>query len=140
MRSLTAPRIRCLQPRYRSGSLHRNVSEQELNLFQFTSCRVAKLGARAPQVVGGKTGKACSCGIQFHHVPDDAFRDAIAPPFTSSADATEHPSGVKVSCVDPFVHRRFDPVGNGNRSNVAALANEIDYGPVLFPLLQMCEL
>jgi hypothetical protein len=30
------------------SSLHRNMSEQELNLLQLTSCRVAELRARAP--------------------------------------------------------------------------------------------
>jgi len=40
------------------GSLHRHMSEQELNLLQLTSCSVAELCARSPQVVRGKTGKA----------------------------------------------------------------------------------
>jgi hypothetical protein len=30
------------------GSLHRSISEQELDLLQLTSCRVAELCARAP--------------------------------------------------------------------------------------------
>ena len=40
------------------GSLHRNVSEQELNLLQLAARRVAELRARAPQVVRRKTGNA----------------------------------------------------------------------------------
>src|SRR5690348_13280065 len=114
--------------------------EQELNLLQLTSCRVAKLCARAPQVVRGKTGKARSCGIQFHHVPDDAFRDTISPPFAGSADASKYLAGVEISCLDPLIQGRLHPFGYGNRSDVPALANKIDYGPVLFSLLQMREL
>ena len=75
------------------GSLHRNMSEQELNLLQLTSCRVAELCARAPQVVRRKTGKAGFSGIQLDHVPDDALRHAIAPPFAGSADAPKYISG-----------------------------------------------
>ena len=85
------------------GSLHRNMSEQELNLLQLTSCRVAELCARSPQVVRGETGKAGFRGIQLDHVPDDALCDPIAPPFAGSADAPKYLSGVEVSCLDPLI-------------------------------------
>jgi hypothetical protein len=47
---------------------------------------------------------------------------------------------MEVSCLDPLIQGRLDPFGHRNRSNVPALANEIDDGPMLFPLLKMREL
>jgi hypothetical protein len=40
------------------GGLHRNMSEQKLNLLQLSACRVAELCARAPQIVWSETRKA----------------------------------------------------------------------------------
>jgi hypothetical protein len=80
------------------GSLHRNVSEQELDLLQLSSRRVAELCARAPQVMRGETSKGGFRGIQLDHMPDHAFRDAITPAFGSSADATEYFPRMEVSC------------------------------------------
>ncbi len=42
--------------------------------------------------------------------------------------------------MDPFIQGRLDPFRYRNRSNVPALTNEIDYGPMLFPLLHIREL
>ena len=98
------------------------MSEQELDLLQLASCRVAELCARPPQIVRGKTGEATLGGIQLDHVPNDAFRDTIAPPFTSSADTTEYLARMQVSGSDPRIQGRLNPLGDGNRSNVPALA------------------
>jgi hypothetical protein len=116
------------------------MSEQELNLLQLTSCRMAELRARSPQVVRSKTSKAGFRGIQPNHMPDDAFRDAITPAFTRPADATEYFPGMEVGCMNPLVQCRLNPFRDRNRSNVPALANKIHYGPMLFSLLQMREL
>lgn len=110
-----------------------------MNLLQLTSCRVAQLGARTPQVVRGKTGKADLCGIHLDHVPDDTLRHAIAPPCAGSANASKYFSGMDVSGLDPLIQDRLDPSGYGNRPNVPALANEIDDRPMLLSLLQMRE-
>jgi hypothetical protein len=101
-------------------------------LLQLASCRVAELCARPPQIVRGKIGEATFGGIQLDHVPNDAFRDTIAPPFTSSADTTEYLARMQVSGSDPRIQGCLNPFGDGNRSNVPALANEIEDGPVLF--------
>src|SRR5436305_8506475 len=69
------------------GSLHRNMSEQELNLFQLTSGRMAQFRARTPQIVRRNSGKARFCGIQLDDVPNHALRDPITPPFARPADA-----------------------------------------------------
>ena len=47
---------------------------------------------------------------------------------------------MKFSRMDPLIQDRLDPVRNGNRSDVPAFADEIDYGPMFFPLLKMFEI
>jgi hypothetical protein len=86
-----------------------------------------------------ETGQAGFGGIQLDHVPDDALGDAIAPPCAGSADASKYLSGMELSGLDPLIQGRLDPFGYGNRSNMPALAHEIDDGPMLFSLLQVRE-
>jgi hypothetical protein len=87
-----------------------------------------------------ETSKAGFGGIQLDHMPSDALRDPMTPAFTRSADTTEYLSRMQLSCMDPRIQGRLDPFGHGNRSNVPAFANKIDYGPMLLPLLQVREL
>src|SRR5689334_17416932 len=100
------------------------MAEQELNLLQLTSCRVAELRARSPQIVRSETSTAGFRGIQLEYVLDDAFRDAITPAFARPAHATEYFPRMKASCIDPLVQYRLDPFRYRNRSNMPALANE----------------
>jgi len=111
-----------------------------LNLLQLASCGVTELRARAPQIVRSETSEARLCGIQLDYVPDDALRYTITPAFARSADATEYPSRMKFSRMDPLIQDRLDPFRHGDRSNVPAFADEIDYGPMFFPLLKMFEI
>ncbi len=116
------------------------MSEQELNLLQLASRRMAEFRARAPQVVRRKAGKARFCRIQLDDVPNDTLRDAIAPRFTRSSHATEYLARMQVSLLDPLIQDRLDPLGHGSRSNVPTLTNEIDDGSVLFSPLQVRKL
>jgi hypothetical protein len=48
---------------------------------------------------------------------------------------------MEVGCMDPLISSKVAFTHSvGNRPNVPALANEIDYGPMLFSPLQMREL
>ena len=78
--------------------------------------------------------------VFFYNVPDHAFRHAVAPMFACSTDASKQPSGRKGCGGDPGVNGRFDPVGHRYGSNVSALTDEVDNGPMFLALLQMGEL
>src|SRR5215472_2720755 len=77
--------------------------------------------------------------VLFHNMPDDSFRYAVTPAFACPTDASEQSSGRNCGCCHPQVDGRFDPVGHRHGSNVAALAHQINYGPVFCALRQMHE-
>jgi hypothetical protein len=86
------------------------MSEQELDLLQLSSRKVAELCARAPQIVWSETSEAGFCGVQLDDVPDDTFRHAVTQAFTRSADATKYLARIQVSCMDPLIHGRYSPI------------------------------
>ena len=74
--------------------------------------------------------------VLFHDMPDYSFGYAVTPVFAPT-DTSEQSSGRNSGCSYPKIDGPFDPFGNRHGSNVAAFADQIDYGPVFFALLQM---
>jgi hypothetical protein len=110
--------------------LNRCVTQQELNLLQFTAAIVAQLRASPPQVVRCNVLQACSLAAGSDHVPDNVLRNAAAPHFSPSGDrskdfALRNPSGL---C--PLIESGFYPVRNGHGADVTALADQIHHSPV----------
>src|SRR2546425_5782497 len=101
---------------------------------------MAQLRARAPQIVRSESGEAEFGSVLLHHVPDYPLRYAVTPALPGSADTPEHFSGREFGRTNPRIHDRFDPVRHRYGSNMAAFANQIDYGPMFLSLLQMREL
>src|SRR6266851_1999556 len=87
-----------------------------------------------------ESGEAEFLPVLFYNVSDDPFRHAVAPMFACSTEASKQPSGRNVGRGDPLVDGRFDPAGHRYGSNVSAFADEIHYGPMFLPLLQLREL
>src|SRR5258708_25927199 len=50
--------------------LHRSVTEEKLNLFQFASTTMAQARASAAKIVGGQIAYAGLPGASLHRVPD----------------------------------------------------------------------
>jgi hypothetical protein len=61
------------------GCLNRDMSQQELDLFQFASCSVAKTSARPPQVMRGQFRHTDPIRAILHNVPNRLFRHAVSP-------------------------------------------------------------
>jgi len=108
-------------------------------MVQFSTRCMAQLRARTPQIMGRYLGKPEFPSVLFHHMPDDPFRYAISPVFACPTDASEQSSGRNPGCSHPQIGGRFDPLGHRHGSNVAAFADQIDYGPMFLALLQMRE-
>jgi hypothetical protein len=120
--------------------LNRCVAQQELNLLQFTAAIVAEFRAGPPQVVRCNVLQACSRAAGSDHVPDNVLRDAVAPHLSPSGDrskdfALKNPSGS-----GPLIESGFHPAWNGNRADVATLADQIHHGPVPLTHLDVIQL
>src|SRR5580704_11966864 len=114
--------------------------EQELNLLLLTAAIVAQLRAGPPQVVRCNVLQACSLAAGSNHVPHDILREAAAshlsPPGDRSKDfALTNPSGS-----GPLIESGFHPAWNGNRADVATLADQIHGCPVTLTHLDLIQL
>jgi len=108
-----------------------------LDLIQFSTRCMAELRARTPQIMGRYPRKPEFPRVLFHHMPDHSFRYTVSPVFACPTETSEQSSGRNPGCSHPQIDRGFDPLGHWHGSNMAAFAEQIDYGPVFFALLQM---
>ena len=114
--------------------LHGNVAEKELDLIQFSARCMAQLRTRTPQIMRRHLGKPELPRVLFHDMPDYSFGYAVTPVFAPT-DTSEQSSGRNSGCSRPSIDRPFDPFGNRYGSNVAAFADQIDYGSMFLALL-----
>src|SRR5207247_9099498 len=64
---------------------------------------------------------------------------AVAPGCSGSANAPKQFSTRNSSCIHPFINSLLDPVWNRNSPDVACLACQIDYRPMIFTALKVVE-
>lgn len=64
----------------------------------------------------------------------------LAPTFASSTDTSKQPTAGQTSCRSPNIEHSLHPLWYRHGSNMPALADKVDDGPVLFPLLEMSEI
>ena len=72
------------------GGLHGDVSEEELDLFEFAARNVTKSGACAPHVVRRNLLNADRLREVLNHVPNNLFRQPISPDDSALIDGPEH--------------------------------------------------
>ena len=122
------------------GRLHRCVSQQELNLLQLPATAVTQLSTGSPQVVGSNVLQPCAHAAGPDHIPHHILRDTLPPYLVRSGHGPEDSSLSYPGGRRPFIERGFDPLGNGNGTDVASLANQIHYGPVPLTHLDLMHL
>ena len=113
--------------------LHGNVAKKKLDLIQFSTRCMAQLRAPTPQIMRRYLRKPEYPRVLFHDMPDYSFRHAVTPVFVCLTDTSD--SGRDSGCSHPEIDRPFDPFGNRYGSNVAAFADQINYGPMFLALL-----
>ena len=77
--------------------------------------------------------------ILLHDMPDDLFCYPITPDSSGSANTPKQLSVRNCSCIHPLINSVFDPVRDRNSSEMASLANQIDYYPMVFPTLKLID-
>jgi hypothetical protein len=79
-------------------------------------------------------------GVLFHYVPDYSFGHTVAPVLARAADTSEYPAGGQIGRGTPDIHGGLHPLWHRHGPDMPTLADEVDYGPVLFALLEMPEI
>jgi hypothetical protein len=75
----------------------------------------------------------------LHNVPNGLYRHPISPGSSHFVDTAKQLASINCGCGELILQFGSHPIGNGNRPNVASLANQINNGPVLFALLEMIQ-
>ena len=114
--------------------------QQELNLLQLATARVAQLRAGSPQVMRCNMLQARSLAASLDYVPHDILRDAFPPHLSRSGDGSKDPSLRDPGCYYPLIECRFDPFWNGHGADVAALADQVHHCPVPLAHLDFIQL
>jgi hypothetical protein len=120
--------------------LHRCVTQQKLDLLQFTTAVVTQFRAGPPQIMRGNVLQSGFLAAGSDHVPDNVLRDATAPYLSQPGDGSKDFPFAQASGSCPLVQSGLDPCRNGNRANVAAFADQINHCPVPLAHLNVVEL
>ena len=111
------------------------MSEQELNLLQLATARVAQFRAGSPQIVRCNMFQSCSLATTLDYVPYDILRDTFPLHLSRSGNPPKDPSLCDPSCHYPLIECRLDPLWNRHGAYVAAFADQVYYRPVPLPHL-----
>jgi len=103
------------------GRLHRCMPQQELNLLQLATARVAELRTGSPQVMRRNMLQARSLAATLDYVPHHILRDAFSPHLSRSRNSSKDSSLRDLGCHYPLIECRFDPLRNGHRADVPPL-------------------
>jgi hypothetical protein len=121
------------------GRLHRSVTKEELNLFEFASGLMAEAGASATKIVGRQMVKADTFSVSLHGIPDYVGCHSIILPSPILRNSSE-PLAFSHSCLaDPHIYETFTPRRHRDRSQPSALPDHIDDHPVAFSQLQLIQ-
>jgi hypothetical protein len=87
--------------------LHGCMPQQELNLLEFSTARVAQLRAGSAQVMRRNMLQARSLAATLDHVPHYILRDAFPPHLSRPGDGPKDPSLRDPGCSCPLIEGYF---------------------------------
>src|SRR6266542_4205412 len=93
-----------------------------------------------PQVMRRDVFQTHLLATGLNHVPDHILRDALPPYLPRPGNCAKYSPLRNSRCPGPLVERRFDPLWNGDRADVPALADQIHYRPVPLADLDLTQL
>ena len=119
--------------------LHRDVSQQELNLLQFTTGLMTKTGTRPTEVVRCERRNPTVLCFLFHDTPNNFGAESGAPNPASFVDRTKECTRCNPCGRHPSVNSGFHPIRDWNGSYMAALAGKKNLGNDVWnePLLKL---
>ncbi len=119
--------------------LNRGMPQQELDLLQLATVRVAELRTGPTQIMRCNMLQTSSLATTFDYIPHDILRDAFPPHLSRSGNPPKDPSLCDSGCHCPLIERRFDPFRDRHGADVATLADEVHYCPVPLTHLDLIQ-
>jgi hypothetical protein len=89
------------------------------------------------QVVRRKKGDLTALCLLLYYTPNHLGAEAGSPDSPGFVDRTQEDAGRNPGGIRPSVNASFHPIRDGDRSNMASLADKIGNVPVLLPLLDV---
>ena len=83
--------------------------------------------------------QARSLAATLDYVPHDILRDAFPPHLSRSGDRSKDSSLRDLGYHYPLIEGRFDPLWNGHRADVPALADQVYDCPVTLAHLHLIQ-
>jgi hypothetical protein len=119
--------------------LNGNMSQEELHLFQLSSCSVAQAGTGPTKIMRSQLLQSNPPCRILHDVPDNFLCHAFTQDPPHLRHSTEDLTSVDTRSIQPDSQLFHYPTGDRNRANVSCLALQIDNGPVFLSLFKMFD-
>jgi len=84
--------------------------------------------------------QACSFAAGLDHVPHNILGNAFPPHLSHPGDGSKDSPLRNTGCSGPLIESCFYPCWNWDSADVAALALQIDHGPVALAHLDLIQL
>lgn len=110
------------------GSENGCMPQKELDLFDLAAVYMAQSCVRSPKIMRSQTIQRHPSGASPNHVPNNIFRDTVAPGRPLAADRSKDTTSADLGGIHPVIDCLFDPVWHRYGPNVATLADQIDNG------------
>jgi hypothetical protein len=118
-------------------SLHRDVTQEKLDLFQLSTRKVAQTRTCPPEIMGSQVQDSSTPSSGLDDMPYCLWGDSISPDCSQPVHSTEDPTLGDLGPVGPFINGSLYPSRHRHGPDMTALSDEVGDYPVLFPELQI---
>jgi len=113
------------------------MTQQKLNLLQLAASGTTEASATPPEVVRREFADTNFRGELLDDVPDQLFRNSLAPDSARAAHAAEEATTGDSTGPHPVIEETAHPVRDRDGLNVTALPTQVHDCPMAFTLLKL---
>jgi hypothetical protein len=121
-------------------SLNGRVAEQEFYLLEIAAPLAAEFRAGVAHVMRRQLFETHGARVLLNDLQHCTWREVLTPNFAALAHRAKDLSFGDAGRGGPRVDRRFDPGGDGNRTNPISLSGDVDHHPAVLALGDRADL